>query len=158
DLGIALRSGWVEFWYQPKVDLVRRSLIGAEVLARVRHPGHGLMLPASFLPNAGDADLMRLSQEAVRTALKDWDAFRHLDYNLRLTINVPVGISHADRIVMLLSTQPYGASWSGLILDIDEGELLAAKAQAKAMQQALKPHGVIFAVDNAGANGNSLTE
>jgi len=158
DLGLAIRNGWVEFWYQPKVDLARRTLIGAESLARVRHPTHGLMLPASFLPNASDADLTRLGQEAIKTAMRDWDAFHRLHYNLRLTVNVPVGATHADRIVMLIGSQPYGAAWPGLILEIEEADLLASKVQAKAIQQELKPHGVLFAVDNAGATGHFLAD
>jgi len=158
DLGLALRKGWLEFWYQPKVDLARRHLIGAESLARVRHPTQGLMLPASFLPNATEDDLARLCQEAIKTALRDWDAFHRLNFNLRLTVNVPLGATHVDRIVMLIGSQPYGAAWPGLILEIEEADLLASKAQAKAIQQELKPHGVLLAVDNAGATGNFLAE
>lgn len=158
DLDLALRNGWLEFWYQPKVDLARRHLIGAESLARVRHPTHGLMLPASFLPNATEDDLTRLCQEAIKTALRDWDAFHRLNFNLRLTVNVPLGAAHVDRIVMLIGSQPYGAVWPGLILEIEEADLLASKAQARAIQQELKPHGVLLAVDNAGATGNFLAD
>ena len=158
DLGQALRNGWVEFWYQPKVDLSRRSLIGAEALARVRHPTHGPLPPASFLPNATPADIARLDLEAIRTALRDWDAIRRLNFNLRLTVNVKVGATQSERIAMLIETQPYGQAWPGLILDIDEADVVRSKSEAKAIQQALKPHGVAFAIDNVGATGNLAFE
>ena len=41
--------------YQPKVDLVRNRVVGAEGLARVNHPVHGILGPTSFLPGASDA-------------------------------------------------------------------------------------------------------
>ena len=38
ELAEALKNNWVEFWYQPKIDLRRKQLAGAEAFARVRHP------------------------------------------------------------------------------------------------------------------------
>ena len=37
-LAEALKNNWVEFWYQPKIDLRRKQLAGAEAFARVCHP------------------------------------------------------------------------------------------------------------------------
>ena len=31
----ALRNNWFEIWYQPKIDLKRKCLAGAEALARI---------------------------------------------------------------------------------------------------------------------------
>ncbi len=38
ELSEALAKGGIEFWYQPKIDLRRKQLIGAEAFARARHP------------------------------------------------------------------------------------------------------------------------
>src|SRR5437868_2492215 len=46
----ALSKGWFEIWYQPKIDLKRKCLAGAEALARIRHPTLGVLLPGRFLP------------------------------------------------------------------------------------------------------------
>ena len=46
----ALRNGWFEMWYQPKIDLKRKCLAGAEALARIRHPRFGVLPPSNFLP------------------------------------------------------------------------------------------------------------
>lgn len=51
----ALDNDWLEFWYQPKVDLRKKQLAGAEAFARVRHPQHGILLPGSFMPGADEA-------------------------------------------------------------------------------------------------------
>ncbi len=46
DLDEALRNGWIEFWYQPKIDLRKKQLVGAEAFARARHPQYGVLMPA----------------------------------------------------------------------------------------------------------------
>ena len=38
DLDEALANDWIEFWYQPKIDLRKKQLVGAEAFARARHP------------------------------------------------------------------------------------------------------------------------
>jgi EAL domain-containing protein (putative c-di-GMP-specific phosphodiesterase class I) len=37
-----LTRGWFELFYQPKIELGTRRLIGAEALVRARHPKRGL--------------------------------------------------------------------------------------------------------------------
>ena len=57
DLLEALNNNWIEFWYQPKIDLRKRRLAGAEAFVRARHPQHGIVMPDTFLPGAADASL-----------------------------------------------------------------------------------------------------
>ena len=64
-LSEALKNNWIEFWFQPKVDLRRKQLAGAEAFARVRHPQHGILMPGSFIPGADDASLLKLSELAL---------------------------------------------------------------------------------------------
>jgi EAL domain-containing protein (putative c-di-GMP-specific phosphodiesterase class I) len=47
-----LRNGWIEFWYQPKIDLRKKQLVGVEAFARARHPQDGVLLPGTFMPGA----------------------------------------------------------------------------------------------------------
>ena len=48
ELAEALKNNWVEFWYQPKIDLRRKQLAGAEAFARVCHPEHGVLTPGKL--------------------------------------------------------------------------------------------------------------
>ena len=54
DIDEALQQRWLEIWYQPKIDLRRKCLAGAEALARINHPTLGVLLPGSFLPGISD--------------------------------------------------------------------------------------------------------
>lgn len=49
-LRAALGADRFELHYQPIHSLVQRKIVGFEALARLRHPEHGLQLPATWLP------------------------------------------------------------------------------------------------------------
>src|SRR4029079_12317800 len=65
----ALDHGWIEFWYQPKIDLRKKQLAGVEAFARCRHPQYGVLAPGAFMPGATDGELVRLSEMALACAL-----------------------------------------------------------------------------------------
>ena len=60
----ALQNNWLEIWYQPKIDLKRKCLAGAEALARIRHPQEGMLWPSSFLPG-----IERIGRESLRAVV-----------------------------------------------------------------------------------------
>ena len=70
ELDEALDNNWIEFWYQPKIDLRKKQLAGAEAYARARHPQHGIVLPGAFMPGATEASVIKLSELALASALK----------------------------------------------------------------------------------------
>src|ERR1700682_852348 len=88
DIDQALRENWLEIWYQPKIDLRRKCLAGAEALARIHHPTLGVLLPQSFLGDVDDGMLTRLTEHALLTTLRDWTTFDSAGFNLHLAINV----------------------------------------------------------------------
>jgi EAL domain-containing protein (putative c-di-GMP-specific phosphodiesterase class I) len=51
----ALEADQIEPFYQPKVDLITGRVVGAEALARWRHPRHGIIPPARFIQQLEDA-------------------------------------------------------------------------------------------------------
>src|SRR5258705_10160474 len=48
----ALASDFITFWYQPKVDLLKRRGVGGEAFVRLAPPQDGLIRPAAFLAPA----------------------------------------------------------------------------------------------------------
>lgn len=83
-LAEALRNKWFEVWYQPKIDLKRKRLAGAEALARIRHPQLGILLPTNFLHDADDDSLAELAHHALLATLFDWTMFDEAGFNLHL--------------------------------------------------------------------------
>src|ERR1051326_1623156 len=78
----ALRNHWFEIWYQPKIDLKRKCLAGAEALARIRHPELGVLLPGNFLPLASEESTLRLAEHALLSTLRTWSTFDAAGFNL----------------------------------------------------------------------------
>jgi EAL domain-containing protein (putative c-di-GMP-specific phosphodiesterase class I) len=70
-LAAALERGELRLYLQPKVDMRRGTVVGAEALARWHHPERGVLAPAQFLHLIeGHAELQALFGEwVVDTAL-----------------------------------------------------------------------------------------
>ena len=80
-LSAVLRHGWMELWYQPKVELRTTHLIGAEALVRARHPTRGVIPPGLFLPGAAEQDMHELTERVI---LPRWATGKTLPNTARL--------------------------------------------------------------------------
>lgn len=153
----ALRNDWLEIWYQPKIDLKRKCLAGAEALARIRHPQEGMLWPESFLPGIDEASLLHLTEHALLTTLRNWAGFADAGFNLHLAINVPASALHKLPIAELVKEhRPKSDTWPGLILEVTEDQIVRDIAAAKACATELKVYGVTIAIDDFGAGYSSF--
>lgn len=157
DLDLALNKGWIEFWYQPKIDLRRKQLIGAESFARGRHPQHGLMMPDAFVPGATESSLVKMAEHAVVCALKASLRFTKLGINLRLAINISASVLGRVRFVEILQTyRSQFDKWPGLIVDVTEEHVVADLVRVSEIARELKQLQINLAIDNCGQRYSSL--
>jgi EAL domain-containing protein (putative c-di-GMP-specific phosphodiesterase class I) len=157
ELERALRENWLEIWYQPKIDLRRKCLAGAEALARIRHPRGGMLLPENFLPESDDAGLVRLAEHALLATLRDWTTFKDAGFNLHLAINVPVNVLLRLPIPILVQeNRPRDESWPGLIVEVTEDQIVRDIALANEIAKQLKIAGVTVAIDDFGGGYSSF--
>ena len=153
----ALNKNWIEFWYQPKIDLRKKQLAGAEAFARARHPDHGMVLPGAFMPGANEASLIKLSEMAITNALKAGLNFSKLGINLRIAVNVPVPVLIKLPIVdMVKEYRPTAEGWSGLIIDVTEEQIVTDLALATELTKKLERSNVRLAIDDFGRGYSSL--
>jgi EAL domain-containing protein (putative c-di-GMP-specific phosphodiesterase class I) len=158
DLDDALSKKWVEFWYQPKIDLRKKQLAGAEAYVRVRHPEHGIVLPPAFMPGASETVLQRLSELAIADALTAGSTFAKLGVNLRISVNIPVEVLNKLPVADLLKTHPQAQKWPGLILDVKEEQIIKDLSLAAEVAKKLEPLNVRLAIDRAGRSCSSLAK
>lgn len=155
-LAEALRKGWFEIWYQPKIDLKRKSLTGAQALARLRHPELGVLPPADFLYD-GEDGIAELAQHTLLGAMFDWSKFEEAGFCLRLSINVPVGGLLKLPIPRLVAQyRPHSQRWPGLILEISEDQIARGSAPVEAIAAQLRVNGIAIAIDDFGAGLTSF--
>jgi EAL domain-containing protein (putative c-di-GMP-specific phosphodiesterase class I) len=153
----ALRKGWIEFWHQPKIDLRKKQLAGAEAFARARHPQYGILPPGAFMPGATESELIALSELALASVLKAGLNFAKLGINLRFAVNIPVNalvkLSIPD---IVRAHRAQIDNWPGLIIDITEEQIVTDLALATDMTKRLAHVNVKLAIDDFGRGYSSL--
>ena len=157
DLEEAVRQSWIEFWYQPKIDLRRKQLVGVEAFARARHPQNGVLMPSAFMPGATESSLITLSEQALAQGLKANLNFAKLGVNLRLSVNIPVNAVAKLAVADIVQTyRPQFEKWPGLIIDLVEEQIITDLALAADIAKNLQPLDVHLAIDNFGRGYSSL--
>src|SRR5262249_12165120 len=153
----ALRNGWIEFWYQPKISLRKKQLAGVESFARARHPQFGVLSPGAFMPGAAKADLIILAELALVSALKAAVRCFKVGINLRFAVNMPADalakLAIADIVRAL---RPQTDHWAGLVIDVTEEEIITDLALAARMAELLAQDQVELAIDDFGRGYSSL--
>lgn len=156
-LSEALRNNWFEIWYQPKVDLKRKSLAGAEALARIRHPQHGVLLPGNFLSEVDNKSLAELAQHSLLATLFDWALFEEAGFNLHLSINVPIAALLMLPIARLVAQyRPQSPRWPGLILELNADQIARVASHGKEIANHVRVGGITVAIDDFGGGSASL--
>jgi len=157
-----LASGEFELFYQPKVAMDTRRLVGAEALIRWNHPRRGRLLPAEFLRMVEDTELeIELGDWVVATALGQLRQWRQEGFAIDLSINISAYHLQSRGFVQKLkdSAERLGATDCLRRLQIEVLETAALEDIAKigALIQACRELGVGFALDDFGTGYSSLT-
>jgi EAL domain-containing protein (putative c-di-GMP-specific phosphodiesterase class I)/CheY-like chemotaxis protein len=156
-LEAAIKNSWLELWYQPKIDLRTMLICGAEALVRLRHPIHGIVPPAEFLPRPNDPLYHALTDYVVRRSLLDWTTFAENRMTSRIAINVPASVLQRPGFVAnLRDCLPRHPKFPGLIVEITEDEAITDPELAREIAVQLKLYDVHVSIDDFGAGYSSL--
>lgn len=161
ELKEALRHDWIEFWYQPKINLKHNSIVGAEALARLRHPTLGCLPPSAFIPGADEQSLLDLTEHALHTALHDaWD-LAVSGYNLQLSVNIPASALTPKSLPKIVrdhckDRDVWPGQWPGFILEVTEDQVIGDLTMAFEVATQLRIYGVKMSIDDFGTAYSSL--
>jgi EAL domain-containing protein (putative c-di-GMP-specific phosphodiesterase class I) len=151
-----LTEDWLETWYQPKINLKRKCLAGAEAFAYLRHPDFGLLAPGEFVGGcAEDAGLA--SRLALVGALQSWPLFDRAGFNLSLSLKACIAVLLELPVEALVARyRPRSDRWGGLIVHVREDEIVRDVKLAREIASRLCASAVRLAIDNFGAGYSSL--
>jgi EAL domain-containing protein (putative c-di-GMP-specific phosphodiesterase class I) len=153
----ALVRGWLEMWYQPKIDLRTMSFVGAEMLVRCNHPTYGILLPETFLPNASEKALEVFTDFALISALKDWEQVTRAGFNMQTAVNVSMKTLLSLSVPALIRDhRPKSDKWPGLILELTESDVVNDVALAHEVATQLRIYGIRFSIDDFGSGYSSF--
>ena len=156
----ALQKGWVEFWYQPKIDLRRKQLVGVESFARIRHPKLGILPVTSLMATASDRTAAALSEQALISALMTSQNLSELGVNnLRLAINV--GVAALAKLPITNIVHKYWPDTDTrlhMIFDVTENQLNANIDIIEWISAQFQGYGFSLAIDDFGHSLLSVIE
>lgn len=160
-LAQALTDGELVLHYQPKVDLLTGTVIGAEALIRWLHPERGLLYPGDFLRFAeGNRLESALGEWVIAEAMRQITLWKRDGLAMHVSVNVSANHllqeSFAERLQYLFQKHPE-VTPDSLELEMLETTGLSDMKRAANTLGLCRKMGVWISLDDFGTGYSSLT-
>ena len=161
DLKIAMQEEQFEVYYQPKVNLATREVIGAEALIRWNHPKQGRVAPDFFVPVAEEGGLIiELGEWILRTACRQTHSLQEIGYaGLTVAVNISA-VQFTDGNLLPMVTKALKDSHLRpelLELEITESAVMHDPEDVIHSLHELNRIGIALAIDDFGTGYSSLS-
>ncbi|BCJ41407.1 hypothetical protein GCM10010168_55940 [Actinoplanes ianthinogenes] len=162
DLRQAITRDELFLLYQPIVELPTGRLAGLEALVRWRHPEHGLVSPADFIPLAEHTgQIIEVGRWVLTQAMRQIVAWQQ-EFGPAAPAKVSVNVSarqlnepgFPDEVAELLVTT--GLDPAKLVIEVTETAVLGTGAALEAVRR-LDELGLQIALDDFGTGQSSLS-
>ncbi|GAB7048738.1 putative bifunctional diguanylate cyclase/phosphodiesterase [Catenuloplanes indicus] len=159
DLRQALERDEIEVYFQPKVTLADRRLVGVECLARWEHPVLGTVSPEDFVAVAENTGQIGALTEAVLRAglqrCRDWpDA----DDPLSIAVNISARLLDEPEFPAQVKAllEHYGVAAGRVTFEIGQPALTVENERPLPVLRRLRDLGVRISVDDFGVGASSF--
>jgi len=159
DVLAGISSGQIEPAFQGVLELESGTVVGAEALARWRHPARGLLGPDVFLPPLSRAGYLdELSWIMLSLAAMEAGIWRSADLKVTVSVNVSANSladpGYADAVTQIVTG--HGLDPSQMILELTETEAILNIAAALENLTRLRIRGFGLAIDDYGVGYSSM--
>ena len=163
DVEIREAIGRNEFclFYQPQLDLDKKTVIGLEALLRWQHPRRGLLLPAAFMAAAQHRGMIDTITKWALTEVCEqivaWQRSGGLP-DIPISVNITGRQFHDRRLPAIVAgaLMKSGLPAKSLILEVTEESLIETDATTERVIKELSRLGVRIAIDDFGVGYSSL--
>jgi diguanylate cyclase (GGDEF)-like protein len=156
-----LAQGQFELYYQPKINLHTKQLVGAEALIRWNHPERGMLLPGDFLRFIENTELdIEVGDWVIATALAQINQWGSTGSNIEISINISAYHLESSNFVEKLRQQLLiypDIPRDRLQIEVLETAALNDIAIVREIIDACHKVGVRFALDDFGTGYCSLS-
>jgi EAL domain-containing protein (putative c-di-GMP-specific phosphodiesterase class I) len=157
DVAEALKTGWLELWYQQKINLRTLAPAGAEALVRMRHPAWGVVPPAYFIPDDRDPNFYALSEFVIGRVIEDWHYLLDQKGAVDLSINLPASFLRDGWAVReLCRRMPNHPAFGGLLIEISSDEVINDLDLVIEAAREVRLNNIAISVDQLGTEWPSL--
>ena len=155
----AIETEELVVYFQPKAELEKGRILGAEALVRWQHPERGFIPPNDFIPIAERTGLIKpLSRYVLAAAIEQCAAWQAAGLELQVAVNLTIPdlleLELPDRIAALLEQN--GVRPGQLELEITESTILADPFRVRVVLNRLNEMGLRLAIDDFGTGYSSL--
>lgn len=159
EAGIA--AGYVEPYFQPKVEVATGRLVSVEALARWRDPDGGLLGPGAFIPVAEENGLIDDLTEAVMAQAFECGANWAVDGLLiKVAVNVSMEslkrLDYPEWVVGMAGAA--GMDPTQVILEVTESRLMEDVAATLEILSRLRLKGIGLAIDDYGTGFSTMQQ
>jgi diguanylate cyclase (GGDEF)-like protein len=159
DLRRALDQDEIEILFQPQVSIASRRIVGAEALARWRHPQYGELGAVTLFNVAERSDyLVQLSDHVQRKAVSAAAAWPEALAGLRLSVNITAAdiVRPGFAALFVSLVRESGFDPGRLTVEVTEGGLIDDLGAAANLLAGLREGGLRVAIDDFGTGYSSL--
>lgn len=161
DLRVAIEAGGISVHYQPVVALDTGMIVGAEALARWRHPTRGWIGPTVFIALAEELNLVeRIDAGVLREACTQGRRWKDAGLPvMRLAVNLSgSNLARADLVASVAGIlEETGFAAANLEIELTEGVVIAESDAVLATLNDLKALGLRLAIDDFGTGYSALS-
>jgi diguanylate cyclase (GGDEF)-like protein len=160
DLRKAIERDELQLHYQPQVDTLNGTVVGAEALMRWEHPEHGMVPPFKFIPLAEEMGLISdIGEWGLERACHQMVELQSAGIHLpKVSVNVSAlqfnaaFISRVEQVLRETGLRP-----SRLELELTEGIMMDGADETIDAIKNLKELGVQLSIDDFGTGYSSLS-
>jgi EAL domain-containing protein (putative c-di-GMP-specific phosphodiesterase class I) len=159
DVAEALKAGWLELWYQQKIDVRTLATSGAEALVRMRHPAWGVVLPSHFIADDRDPHFSALSDFVIGRAIEDWHYVLEQKGPVDLSINLPVPFFRDDEAVReMCRRMPDHPAFGGLLIELESSDVAGNLDLVVDAARRIRLSNIAISLDNVAAEWPALID
>jgi diguanylate cyclase (GGDEF)-like protein len=160
DLRDAIANGDIDVHFQPRLDLVTSTIVGAEALARWRHPVRGDVDPEDFIRIAEESGLIRqLTDSVLSRSLSTLSEWRRNGYDLDISVNLSALDLVDEQLCRRIERQldEHDLPAAVVTLEITESSLMVDTPRTMSTVEQLRELGVKLSLDDFGTAYSSLS-
>ncbi len=161
EIQAALAGEQFRLYYQPKVNIQSRQVVGAEALIRWMHPQRGLLYPSEFLHVLTNHPLgVQLGEWVIDTALAQIDRWQASGLDTVVSVNVDahhlLQPNFVERLQQMFAAHPQVRA-NRLQLEVLETSALEDLGAVEELMNVCGEMGIGFALDDFGTGYSSLS-
>ena len=161
DLIAAIEAEELEPWYQPKVDIASKKVVGVEALVRWVRKDKGMVFPDAFIPVAEANGLIdALTFLVLKKSAEMQSYWQKQGLNLKIAVNVSMdslyGLTFPERVISCL--KEHQVDPSGFQIEVTESRLMEDILGPLDVLLRLRLKKISLSIDDFGTGHSNLTQ